>query len=304
MENIIVTNNLCKKYGKFQALDNVSITIKKGGIYGLIGKNGAGKTTLLRVISGLQNPTSGKYSLFDVDYKDKTITKQRRKVGAIIEKPSIYLDMSATENIKQQCLILGIPNFDDIQKNLKLVGLENTGNKLAKNFSLGMKQRLGIAIALIGNPDFIILDEPINGLDPQGIIEIRELILKLNKEFGITFLISSHILDELSKVATDFYFINNGKVIKEINSKELSTICKKITQIEVEDTKLASTILTNENIEFDVISEKHISIYTNFILSDLIQKFNKENCTVISSTVKNESLESYFLNLIGGEYND
>ena len=304
MENIIVTNNLCKKYGKFQALDNVSITIKKGGIYGLIGKNGAGKTTLLRVISGLQNPTSGKYSLFGIDYKDKNITKQRRKVGAIIEKPSIYLDMSANENLKQQCLILGIPNFDDISKNLKLVGLDNVGKKPAKNFSLGMKQRLGIAIALVGNPDFIILDEPINGLDPQGIIEIRELILKLNKEFGITFLISSHILDELSKVATDFYFINNGKVIKEINSKELSTICKKITQIEVDDVKIASSILTTENINFDVISDTQIDIYSNIVLSELISKLSKENCTVISSTIKTESLESYFLNLIGGEDND
>ena len=304
MENIIVTNNLCKKYGKFQALDNVSITIKKGGIYGLIGKNGAGKTTLLRVISGLQNPTSGKYSLFGVDYKDKNITKQRRKVGAIIEKPSIYLDMSATENLKQQCLILGIPNFDDILKILKLVGLDNAGKKPAKNFSLGMKQRLGIAIALVGNPDFIILDEPINGLDPQGTIEIRELILKLNKEFGITFLISSHILDELSKVATDFYFINNGKVIKEINSKELSTICKKITQIEVDDVKIVSSILTTENINFDVISNTQINIYSNIVLSELISKLSKENCTVISSTIKNESLESYFLNLIGGEDND
>ena len=304
MENIIVTNNLCKKYGKFQALDNVSITIKKGGIYGLIGKNGAGKTTLLRVISGLQNLTSGKYSLFGVDYKDKNITKQRRKVGAIIEKPSIYLDMSATENLKQQCLILGIPNFDDILKILKLVGLDNAGKKPAKNFSLGMKQRLGIAIALVGNPDFIILDEPINGLDPQGIIEIRELILKLNKEFGITFLISSHILDELSKVATDFYFINNGKVIKEINSKELSTICKKITQIEVDDVKIASSILTTEIINFDVISDTQIDIYSNIVLSELISKLSKENCTVISSTIKNESLESYFLNLIGGEDND
>lgn len=304
MENIIVTNNLCKKYGKFQALDNVSITIKKGGIYGLIGKNGAGKTTLLRVISGLQNPTSGKYSLFGVDYKDKNITKQRRKFGAIIEKPSIYLDMSATENLKQQCLILGIPNFDDIPKNLKLVGLDSADKKPAKNFSLGMKQRLGIAIALVGNPDFIILDEPINGLDPQGIIEIRELILKLNKEFGITFLISSHILDELSKVATDFYFINNGKVIKEINSKELSTICKKITQIEVDDVKIASSILTSEIINFDVISDTQIDIYSNIVLSELISKLSKENCTVISSTIKNESLESYFLNLIGGEDND
>ena len=295
MENIIVTNNLCKKYGKFQALDNVSITIKKGGIYGLIGKNGAGKTTLLRVISGLQNLTSGKYSLFGVDYKDKNITKQRRKVGAIIEKPSIYLDMSATENLKQQCLILGIPNFDDILKILKLVGLDNAGKKPAKNFSLGMKQRLGIAIALVGNPDFIILDEPINGLDPQGIIEIRELILKLNKEFGITFLISSHILDELSKVATDFYFINNGKVIKEINSKELSTICKKITQIEVDDVKIASSILTTEIINFDVISDTQIDIYSNIVLSELISKLSKENCTVISSTIKNEILESYCL---------
>ena len=195
MEYVLQTNVLCKKYQKFTALDNLTMHIPKGAIYGFIGKNGAGKTTLIRLLCGLQQPTSGELSLYGTLHSQPQIQNARKRIGAVVETPSIYLDMTAEENLRQQFQILGLPSYREISGLLQLVGLQDTGKKKAKHFSLGMRQRLGIAIALCGNPDFLILDEPVNGLDPQGIIEIRELILKLNRERQITFLISSHILD-------------------------------------------------------------------------------------------------------------
>ena len=186
MEYVLETNALCKSYKHFQALNGLNMHVPKGAIYGFVGKNGAGKTTLIRQICGLQTPTSGEYSLYGVKNSQKEIAKSRRRMGAVVETPSIYADLTAVENLKQQYRILGVPSFDGIDELLKLVGLENTGAKKAKNFSLGMRQRLGIAVALAGDPDFLVLDEPINGLDPQGIIEMRELILKLNRERSIT----------------------------------------------------------------------------------------------------------------------
>ena len=185
MEYILETHNLEKRYKKFNVLNGLNLHIEKGSIYGLIGKNGAGKTTLIRIICGLQTPTNGSYKIYGISNNDKKIINVRKRVGAIIESPSIYLDMTAENNLKLQHKIIGLPSYDGLEEILKLVGLDKTGNKKAKHFSLGMKQRLGIAISLVGNPDFLILDEPINGLDPEGIIEIRELILKLNKEKGI-----------------------------------------------------------------------------------------------------------------------
>ena len=202
MEVIFKSEGLCKHYGRFNALNDLNMTIEKGSIYGFVGKNGAGKTTLIRMICGLQQPSEGGFTLMERKNDEKEINLSRRKLGAVVESPAYYKDMSARDNLMQQYLMLGLPNFDGIDELLELVGLQDTGKKKAKNFSLGMRQRLGIAIALCGDPDFIILDEPTNGLDPQGIIDIRELILKLNKERGITFLISSHILGELSKVYT------------------------------------------------------------------------------------------------------
>lgn len=186
MEYILETHNLEKRYKNFKAISNLNIHIEKGSIYGLIGKNGAGKTTLIRLICGLQKPTNGSYSIYGIKSTDSNILKVRKRIGAIIETPSIYLNLSARENLIEQYKVLGMPSYNDIEELLKIVGLENTGNKKAKNFSLGMKQRLGIAISLASNPDFLILDEPINGLDPQGIIEIRELIVELNQKRKIT----------------------------------------------------------------------------------------------------------------------
>ena len=195
MEYVLKTNALKKQYRNYKALNGLNMNVPKGSIYGFVGKNGAGKTTLIRLLCGLQEPTDGEFSIYGINNRDKDIRKSRRRIGAVVETPSIYLDMTAEDNLKQQYRILELPSYDSINDLLRLVGLENTGKKKAKNFSLGMRQRLGIAVALSGNPDFLILDEPVNGLDPQGIIEIRELILDLNQKQGITVLISSHILD-------------------------------------------------------------------------------------------------------------
>lgn len=304
MEYVLTTSGLSKRYGKFQALDDLSMHIPKGAIYGFVGRNGAGKTTLIRLICGLQEPTQGAYSIYGIDYTDKSISKSRRRMGAVVETPSIYLDMTAVDNLKQQALILGLPSYDSIPEILKLVGLEDTGKKRVRNFSLGMKQRLGIAVALMGNPDFLVLDEPVNGLDPQGIIEIRELILKLNKEKQITVLISSHILDELSRLATHYGFIDKGRLVKEISVAELEAACRKCIKVEVTDTKALVRVLDAEGLEYEVISDTVANIYGKVNLSQLVLALAKEECELISSHEQDESLENYFINLVGGEHNE
>lgn len=303
MEYVLTTNKLTKKYGNFKSLDELSIHIPKGSIYGLVGKNGAGKTTLIRVICGLQKPTKGTYSIYGIKNTSKAIVKSRRRMGAVVETPAIYLNMSAEENLKLQCLSVGVPTYDSVPEILKLVGLAKTGRKKAGHFSLGMKQRLGIAMALVGNPDFLVLDEPVNGLDPQGIIELRELILKLNREYQITVLISSHILDELSRLATHYGFINEGRLVKEISADELENACKKCTRIEVTNTNALVRVLDANNIEYEILSDRAANIYGRINLSKLVIALAKENCEVISSHEQDESLENYFINLVGGKHN-
>lgn len=301
MEYVITTNALCKRYGKFKALDHLSIHIPKGSIYGLVGRNGAGKTTLIRLICGLQSPTSGEYAIYGINSKDKRIVKARRRMGAVVETPSIYLDMTAEANLKQQCLTLGIPSYDEIPELLELVGLENTGRKRARNFSLGMKQRLGIAVALVGSPDFLVLDEPVNGLDPQGIVEMRELILRLNRERQITVLISSHILDELSRMATHYGFIDAGRLVKETTAAEIEAVCRKCLMVEVTDSKALALVLDRENVEYEILSGSCAKIYGKINLSHLIFSLQEYNCELIASHEQNESLENYFINLVGGK---
>ena len=304
MEYILETKNLEKKYKKFKAISNLNMHIPKGAIYGLIGKNGAGKTTLIRLICGLQKPTAGTYSIYGISNENKKIIDARKRIGAIIETPSLCLDMTAEDNLKEQYKVIGLPNYDDLNTLLKLVRLDETGKKTAKHFSLGMKQRLGLAIALVGNPDFLILDEPINGLDPEGIIELRELILKLNKEKGITFLISSHYLDELSKIATCYGFINNCKIVKEISSEELEQDFRKIIQLNVSNVKECVKYLEEINMPYKVISNETIDIYEKINVSELVIALSKRDCTVNEFSEKGESLENYYLNLIGGAEND
>ena len=304
MEYVLETNNLEKRYKNFKALSHLSIHIEKGSIYGLIGKNGAGKTTLIRIICGLQKPTDGSYTIYGIKNNSSEISSIRKRIGAIIETPSIYGEMSARDNLIEQYKLVGMPSFDGINELLKLVGLEKTGKKKAKNFSLGMKQRLGIAISLASNPDFLILDEPINGLDPQGIIEIRELILKLNKEKRITILISSHYLDELSKIATHYGFLDNGSIIKEISSEDLMKKMEHKIELKVSNPKDFVKYFEENKISYEVIDNKTINVYGKYNLSKFINELSKKNLIADDIHEQEESLENYYMNLIGGGKND
>ncbi len=301
MDYCLTTNALSKQYKDFKALNSLSMHVPKGAIYGFVGKNGAGKTTLIRLICGLQLPTSGEFTLYEVGNTDKRIDKCRRRMGAVVETPSVYLDTTARENIREQYRVLGMPSFDKADELLAFVGLENTGKKKVRNFSLGMRQRLGIAIALCGQPDFLMLDEPINGLDPQGIIEIRELILRLNREKQITVLISSHILDELSRLATHYGFIDQGSMVKEISAAKLEAECRKCTRLTVSDTKRLCMVLDKIGLEYRVVSSTEADIYGAVKAADLVHALDGVGCETIAMHEKNESLETYYMNLVGGE---
>ena len=299
MDYCLQTSALRKQYGHFKALNGLSMNVPKGAIYGFVGKNGAGKTTLIRLICGLQEPSSGSYTLYGVENTDKSIIKARRRMGAVVETPSIYLDMTAVENMRQQYRILGLPSFDGIHDTLDLVGLKDTGKKKAGNFSLGMRQRLGIAVALAGDPDFLVLDEPVNGLDPQGIIEIRELILKLNRERQITVLISSHLLDELSKLPTYYGFIDNGRIVKEMSAEELDAACRKCVRMEVSDTKALALVLDRQKIEYEILSDREANVYAKINVSQITLALREVNCEVFSLQERDESLESFYVSLVG-----
>lgn len=301
MEYVLTTDNLTKQYRNFKALDGLSMHVEKGAIYGFVGRNGAGKTTLIRLICGLQTPTSGTYTLYGRKSAGKDMGEVRRRIGAVVESPSIYLNMTARDNLKEQYRILGRPSFEGITELLELVGLGETGKKKARNFSLGMKQRLGIAVALAGDPDFLVLDEPVNGLDPQGIIEIRELILKLNKERKITFLISSHILDELSRLATHYGFIDGGRLIREVSAKELEEASRKGMHLEVTDMGALVRVLEERKMEYKVTSHTGADVFGSPDVTELVLALEREGCKVKQMTEKDESLESYYINLMGGE---
>lgn len=301
MENVIETTALSKSYKGFKALNGLSIHVPKSAVYGLVGKNGAGKTTMIRILCGLQSPTEGTYSLYGLKSDSSKIFQARRRMGAVVETPSIYLDMSAEENLKQQFIILGLPSFKPIPELLSLVGLENAGRKKAGDFSLGMRQRLGIAVAMAGDPDLLILDEPVNGLDPEGIVEIRELILKLNRERQITFLISSHILDELSKLATHFGFIDGGRMVKEISASELNDACRKCLRVKVSDIRSLCRVLDGLGLEYSVLGNNRADIYSRPDITELTLKLSEENCHILSITERDETLESFYISLLGGE---
>lgn len=258
---------------------------------------------MIRLICGLQEPTSGEYSIYGISNKEKEIIRARRRIGAVVETPSVYLDMTAEDNLRVQCRVLGLPSFGEIADVLKMVGLEKTGRKKVKDFSLGMRQRLGIAVAIVGAPDFLVLDEPVNGLDPQGIVEIREIILKLNREHGITVLISSHILDELSRLATYFGFIDNGQMVKEISASELEAACRKCVHLVVSDVKSLSKVLDEIGLEYTILSNHEADVFGEISITKLVTKLSAENCEVLSMQEHDESLENYYINLVGGVSN-
>jgi len=300
MDYILQTNNLIKHYKNGKALNGLTMHVEKGAIYGFVSRNGAGKTTLIRLICGLQEPTEGTFTLYGCPNDSREITRSRRRMGAVVETPSIYLSMTAEENLKQQYQILGLPSYDGLHDLLELVRLGNTGKKKARDFSLGMRQRLGIAVALAGDPDFLILDEPANGLDPQGIVEIRELILRLNRERQITVLISSHILDELSRLATHYGFIDSGHMVQEISAKELDARCRKRIHLTVNSTRPLTAVLDKMGMEYSICSDTEADVYGPVQVTELTLALHAAGCEIRSIHEQNESLESYFMNLVGG----
>lgn len=302
MEDIILqTSKLSKAYGAKFAVDQVQITIKKGEIYGLIGKNGAGKTSLIRLITGLVHPTGGSLQLFGEESNEKHMEAQSR-IGALIERPAYWEDMTAYENLMISRIEKGIPSKKSIQKVLDLVGLQ-VDNKKVKSFSLGMKQKLGIAMALIGEPEFLILDEPINGLDPTSVVEIRELLKRLNKEKGITILISSHILSELEQIATCYGFIHEGKLVEEISKDELERKCKVALTIKVDNPEKAVVILEEQLgiHQYKVVPNKAVKLYEGMDRGMEISKtLILAGVGIEEMTKSGETLERYFMNVIGG----
>ena len=302
---VLKTYNITKKYGEQLAVDNVNMTIKKGDIYGFIGQNGAGKTTLIRLITGLIHKSGGEIELLGAN-EENELNKARTMVGSLIESPSLYTNMTARENLEVSRLVRNIPGKKCIDEVLELVGLKDVEKKKVKNFSLGMRQRLGIANALMGNPKLLILDEPINGLDPMGIVEIRELLKKINKEKDMTILISSHILSELSELATTYGIISNGKLIEEITAKQLSEKCRQYIDLKVDDTARAVILLERElgiN-DYEVLEDSNIKVFSNLDnVGEINSLLSRSGIIVESISVKGENLEEYFMNKVGGVLN-
>lgn len=299
-EVVLKTNNLTKQYNKNVVLDNVNITIKKGDIYGLIGRNGAGKTTLMKIITTLASPTSGTFELFNTCSENDELFDNKKRVGSLIEYPAFYPNLSAYDNLKYYTIQRGIVDKNQINKVLELVNLTGTGKKKVKTFSLGMKQRLGIALAILNSPDFVILDEPINGLDPIDISELRNTFKKLSDN-GITLLISSHILSELYLLANEFGFLKNGKLIKELSKEKLDLECSKCLVIKTDDSKKVSVLLEKElnTNNYKVINNEEIRVYDYTDDSDKVSDVLVNNKIKIKGFYESGiSLEEYFKEII------
>ncbi len=295
------TLNITKYYNGIKALDDVSITLERGKIYGFIGQNGAGKTTLIRMITGLAFPTKGEIELFGKNGK-KEIEVQRRKIGNMVERPILFEDLTAKENISLQSILYGAGHRTNIDSMLSRVGLSNTGNKKVKDFSLGMKQRLGIALAMVQEPEILILDEPVNGLDPVGMVEVRELLKELNREYNITMLISSHILLELYQLATDYIIINKGKVVDQLTLEELNDKCKKYILIETDDIEKAAAIFREKlkTRDFQMLPSGKIKLFDYKDDIKLVARLLHEGGVITTKFVTvGESLEEYYIKLIG-----
>ncbi|CAD2081735.1 bacitracin ABC transporter ATP-binding protein [Jeotgalicoccus coquinae] len=302
-EYILRTEEITKTYKNYAAVNKVNLTVKKGDIYGFIGQNGAGKSTMLRLVTGLGFPDSGTLEIFG-ENADKGLNAAQKRIGAIIENPALFLNMTAEQNLEVHRLQKGIPGKQCIADTLKLVELENTGNKKVKNFSLGMKQRLGLATALLGDPEFLILDEPTNGLDPIGIVELRGLIQKLNREKGLTVLISSHILSELYQLATTYGIIHEGRLIEELTLRELDNKCRQHLKIKVNDTEKGVTILEEQlnTTDFEVSPDGSISLYNHLNEVRKVSSALTSGGLIIEHLSQNgDSLESYFSKLVGGD---
>ncbi len=302
MDYILTTNELTKQYGSYKASNEVSIHVQRGAIYGLIGRNGAGKTTLMKMIGGLSRPTSGSYEIHGKN--GETTEQMMSKVGVLIEAPGLYPNMTAMQNLTTKAIALGIKDKNYLMGLLEEVGLADTGKKKAKQFSLGMKQRLGIAMALVNKPELLILDEPINGLDPQGIAEMRNILHHLCNDRGITILISSHILDELSKVATQYGIIHEGKLLEEESKEELFSKCCERLELKTSDINKTLEILNTMGFSKIEVKDDAINIYERLNESGAITvALAKENVQTNAIALKTEALEDYYFQLTGGKEN-
>ena len=297
---LITTNELCKKYGDKLVIDHVNMNIPEKAIYGFVGENGSGKTTIMRLLTGLAEPTSGSFTLCGVNNKDRRIYEVRQQLSAIVEATSLVPTMTAKDNMRYQELYLGIKLTEEERNELlKKVHLEDVGKKRVKNFSLGMRQRLGIALSLMNKPKLMLLDEPMNGLDPEGIAELRDLLIELNKTEGITVLISSHILSELEKIASCYGFISKGKLIQEITAEELQARCRKSLNLRVDNIEKAEALLKKLKVQdYKVSPNGDVRIFDNVGIADTVIAFNKEGIAIIGINSSDESVEEYYLNLI------
>lgn len=302
-EYLLSTNGLTKQFGKHKAVNHVNLHVKKGAIYGFIGRNGAGKTTFLKMISGLSKPTYGEIEMFG--YKNEELKNVRSRISCLIEAPGLYGNMSAYENLAVKCRLFGMNDRKYVESILDTVGLSETGKKKVKHFSFGMKQRLGIGLALVGEPDLLVLDEPINGLDPQGIAEIRDMILKLREEQNMTIIISSHILEELSKIATHYGIIHGGNLIQELTREELMLRCSERMEIILENPNQAIPVLDQMGFtNYQVVDKNTIHVYERLTESaDVNMELSKAGILVRGIGITSEELENYFLNLTGGARN-
>lgn len=302
-ETVVKTSRIAKTYGKFHAVSDLDMNVKRGEIYALVGQNGAGKTTLLKMISGLSPASSGELELFG-QTSERGLGWARAHTGSMIETPGFFPYLSARRNLEYYCIQRGIRNTDKVERTLDFVGLSDAGNKKFKNFSLGMKQRLGLALAVIGEPRLLFLDEPINGLDPMGIAEFRELILKLNREKEVTVVISSHILGELAQIATTYGFIHKGELVEHISSADLAEKCRSCLKLEVDDAQKAAGVLksTLSCEKLEISGEKSLLVDEMLDTPELIVKALVENGVMVSQAYRSGiTLEKYFIDLIGGQ---
>lgn len=300
MDNTILrVSHLTKNYGSKVALDDVSFEIKKGRIYGFIGENGAGKTTAIRAITGLTPIAPKTVELFGKSTQ-RGLEKARRNMGCLVERPILLKSKTAVENLRLQQLLFGQTDDEKIQQILERVGLSDVKNKKVKDFSLGMKQRLGIAMALINNPELLVLDEPVNGLDPMGMVDVRELLRSLCEDDGITILISSHILTELYQLVTDYIIISKGKILETLSKEELDEKCSAYIILETAQTQDALKVLKEHDVKSAVSKNETIKIYDNVNMKDVANWLFNADILVTLLTKYEKSLENYYVELLGG----
>ena len=299
---IIETHDLTKIYNGRAVVDHVNMHIPEGSIYGFVGENGSGKTTIMRMLTGIARPSKGSFEMLGVKNNDPKIYKMRKELSAIVETVSMVPTMTALDNMKFQELYLGIKlTPEKRQELLKSVHLEDVGKKKVRNFSLGMRQRMGIALALMNEPKFMLLDEPMNGLDPQGIAELRDLLIELNREKGITILISSHILSELEKIATTYGFISHGKIIEELTVEQLQDKCRKSTTIKFADVEAAYKVLKELNVkEFKTYPNGDVMIFDEIDIGDFVSRLHDKGLKILAFNSSDEGVEDYYLNLVNG----